>query len=684
MTGTGDFLSIVYNSFFSCESFQGGLNLPEILLSTGILFLGAIVSLTQKGRTASLTGAASAVLGSALLFHPAYEVLATGKALSFYMPWGLPLASFSFRIDALSAFFLVPIAVLSICAAVYGVQYLEPEEKHRNTGAMWCCFNLMTASMVLTVTAYNGLLFLLAWEVTALSSFFLVIFEHEREQNKHAGWVYLIASHLGAAFILVLFLMLGAHSATLDFGTFKAGAASASVIFILAVTGFGAKAGFIPLHVWLPEAHPAAPSHVSAMMSAVMIKMGIYGVLRITQILIALDGGSTWWGFLFILIGASSGILGVLFALAQHDLKRLLAYHSVENIGIITLGIGMGLLGYFYGTPLVALSGLAGALFHVLNHALFKGLLFLGAGAVAQSSGTREIDALGGLLKRMPVTGTAFLVGSMSISGLPPFNGFISEFLIYFSAFAALVTGGPALIAPSLIVILSLALIGGLAAACFAKAFSVVFLGLPRKEKTAEREVGWLMRAPMIALALCCVGAAYSSPLWIGTLVRVADSLIPIAPARVESVLPGLEAPLLMVIYVTLILVVLAVALALLRVWLLSGRQVSSAVTWDCGYVKPAARMQYTGSSFAQPIISLFRTLLPGKEKIVPIEGYFPDEGHFSTHTPDPFRTKVFNPLLTGVRQLYGKLSWVQHGILQAYVLYIVITLIALLIVVFI
>ena len=574
-------------------------------------------------------------------------------------------------------------AILAICAAVYGVQYLEPEEKHRNVGALWCCFNLMIASMVLTVVADNGLLFLLAWEVTALSSFFLVIFEHEKEQNTRAGWVYLIASHLGAAFLLVLFLMLGSRSATLDFGTFKASAASASVIFILAVTGFGAKAGFIPLHVWLPEAHPAAPSHVSAIMSAVMIKMGIYGVLRITQILIGLNGGSAWWGLLFILIGASSGILGVLFALAQHDLKRLLAYHSVENIGIIALGIGMGLLGYFSNRPLVALSGLAGALFHVLNHALFKGLLFLGAGAVAQAGGTREIDALGGLLKRMPVTGATFLVGSMSISGLPPFNGFISEFFIYFSAFAALVTGGPALVAPSLIVILSLALIGGLAAACFAKAFSVVFLGLPRKENMPEREAGWLMRIPMIALAVCCVGVAYSSPLWLGTLVRVAASLVPIAPDRAAPVLPALEAPLTVIVYLTLILVALAAVIAAVRARLLSGREVSAAVTWDCGYVKPAPRMQYTGSSFAQPIISLFRTLLPGKEEMAPIEGYFPEDGHFSTHTPDPFRTKVFNPLLVGVRQLYGKLSWVQHGILQAYVLYIVITLIALLIVVF-
>ena len=304
----------------------------------------------------------------------------------------------------------------------------------KNLGAYWFFFNGLAASMAMVAVAANGVLFLICWEVMALCSFFLVTFESEEESVQRAGWTYLVATHIGTAFLLVLFLMLGrqAGGGSLDFDTFLAArghmGAAADVLFLLALVGFGAKAGFVPFHIWLPEAHPAAPSPVSAVMSGVMLKTGIYGILRT---LTFLGAPHLWWGWLLIATGLVSGIFGVLMALAQHDLKRLLAYHSVENIGIIALGLGLGVLGVAWRLPALAVLGFAGGLLHVVNHALFKGLLFMGAGSVQHATGTREIDLLGGLIKRMPWTGRTFLIGAVAICGLPPLNGFVSELLIY-------------------------------------------------------------------------------------------------------------------------------------------------------------------------------------------------------------------------------------------------------------
>ena len=369
--------------------------------------------------------------------------------------------------------------------------------------------------MLLVVVARNGVLFLMSWELMSLASFFLVTLEDEKESVRRAGWIYLVAMHLGTAFLLALFLLLGKNAGSLDFERLSTAAAPSGVFFLLAVIGFGTKAGFIPMHVWLPEAHPAAPSHVSAVMSGVMIKTGIYGLLRMLTLL---GPPPAWWGWTLVAIGVVSGILGVLYALSQHDLKRLLAYHSVENIGIIALGLGVGVLGISYQNPTMAALGLTGGLLHVVNHAVFKSLLFLGAGSVLHATGTGELDRLGGLLKRMPVTGATFLIGAAAISGLPPLNGFVSEFLIYLGAIAGL--GSQAHIAPawplmSVLVVGGLALIGGLAAACFTKAFGIVFLGEPRSGEAAHaHEAGAAMRWPMVVLAGLCVLIGLAAPLW--------------------------------------------------------------------------------------------------------------------------------------------------------------------------
>jgi formate hydrogenlyase subunit 3/multisubunit Na+/H+ antiporter MnhD subunit len=596
-------------------------------------------------------------------------------------PWAVPYGSFSVELDALSAFFLLPILILSPLAALYGSQYLGQWRGHKSAGAPWFFFNILVASMVLVTTARNGVLFLLAWEIMSLSSFFLVVFEDEREDVRRAGWIYLVATHLGTAFLLVLFVLLGRGSEVLDFAHFKDPSSSpalASLVFALAVVGFGAKAGFVPFHVWLPEAHPAAPSHVSAVMSGVMIKSGVYGLVRV---LTFLGPPPAWWGWLLIGIGLSSGILGVLFALAQHDLKRLLAYHSVENIGIIVLGLGLGLLGLNAGLPLLAVLGFAGALFHVLNHALFKGLLFMGAGALLQATGTRELDQLGGLLKRMPWTGAAFLLGAAAISGLPPLNGFASEFLIYLGAFHGHASLSGLAVFPPMGIIAGLALIGGLAAACFAKAAGVVFLGEPRTEKAAgAREVGWLMRLPMLLLALSCALAGLCSPAIVLGLAPALGLATGLDPASVGLSLQQAYASLAGVSLAGLFfLAALALLLALHRL-LLARRPVTWATTWDCGYALPSSRMQYTASSFAWPLTGFFAFFLRPRQHLSPPTGAFPPAASLATETPDVFQENFYRPLFAWTRRALLSGRRFQQGRLQLYILYIALTLLLLMV----
>ncbi len=644
------------------------------LSGIALLAVSALAALLsgRSAKVSTLLGAGGAAAGCALALIPAVMGL-LGAPDSIRFPWGLPGGSFYAEIDPLSAFFLVPILGLSLVSAIYGSQYMMAFAGKKSLGASWFFYNFLVAGMAMAVVARNAVLFLVAWEVMALASFFLVTFENEKPEAREAGWIYLVATHIGTAFLLVFFLLGGGES--LDFDKFSAGN-QPGLLFILAVVGFGTKAGFMPLHVWLPEAHPAAPSHVSAVMSGVMIKTGIYGILRALTLL---GQPPAWWGWVLVAIGFSSGILGVLFALAQHDLKRLLAYHSVENIGIITLGLGAGMLGVSYHSPVLAVLGFGGGLLHVVNHALFKGLLFLGAGAVAHGTGTREIDRLGGLLKRMPWTGTTFLAGAAAISGLPPFNGFISEFLIYMGGFGA-IQGMPVECVLGIIVIGSLALIGGLAAACFAKAFGIVFLGEPRApEASSAHEAGWWMRLPMLLLALACLGIGLSGGYVLRILGPTITQVSGYPAAMTAGHLSSTSSLLTLLSAGAGCLLGLILILAWLRKALLHGGEIGSAVTWDCGYARPSATMQYTASSFAQPLVTLFGFLLRVKRKAAPVEGLFPQKTAFSTHSEDPAHQEMYRPLFLWLERTANRLKVIQHGRLNLYLLNVVLTLLALL-----
>jgi hydrogenase-4 component B len=652
-----------------------------IVASLAVFAVAALFAVlpAQRSVWCVRAGIFGACAGSALGLLAGVQGLFGGAIESMRIPWSVPGGELHLAMDPLSAFFLLPIAGLGLLGAVYGAGYQRGGDAKR-LGVGWFHYNLLLASMVVVVTSRNAILFLIAWEVMALSSFFLVTHEHGKAHVRNAGWVYLVATHLGTAFLLALFVILGEKAGSYEFSDFaKVGGtlppALGVAAFFFALIGFGTKAGFIPLHVWLPEAHPAAPSHVSALMSGVMIKTGIYGLIRL---LACLGTPPAWWGWCLLAVGVVSGVMGVLLALAQHDIKRLLAYHSVENIGIIALGLGVGYLGLSQGSTTMAALGFAGALLHVVNHAIFKGLLFLGAGSVLHGTGTGDIDHLGGLYKRMPWTGTTFLIGAAAISGLPPLNGFVSEFLIYFGAFTGVVGAPPVVVVSGLAVIVALALIGGLAAACFAKAFGIIFLGEPRSDHVRHaHEANGLMRGPMVVLAACCLLIGFLAPLAVRAVMPAVGMLIPVSTQALNEGIAPVLAPLGWITAGCTAFAALVGLLALLRAALLSKRTVGETGTWDCGYAQPTARMQYTASSFAQPLMAVFKGLLGTRSVGTKPQGTFPATASFASETPDPFRSRFYDPLFTRTLGLLAHLRGAQHGRVQMYVLYIALTLIA-------
>ena len=525
--------------------------------------------------------------------------------------------------------------------------------------------------MLLVVSAQAVVPFLGAWEMMAVGSYFLIAHEHERPDVRQAGRIYLVATHTGT---LLLIAMFAAWHAPAGAWTFAALAHPApgvppagALILVLALVGFGFKAGFVPLHFWLPPAHASAPTHVSAIMSGIVIKMGVYGVLRV----VSLFPGAppAWWGWTVLTIGAVSGVLGVLWALAQHDVKRLLAYHSVENIGIILMGVGVGALGSAYGHPVVAALGYAGAVLHTLNHALFKSLLFLGAGLVQRATGTRDMEALGGLAKRMPATWLAFFVGATAIVGLPPLNGFVSEWLVYLGLFQAAQVHETLRFAA--FAAAALGLIGALALACFAKVSGVVFLGAPRT--TVASEAGEAPRAllvPMFALAGACVLLGVLPLLGVTPALRVAAAVGRLAPGAVAPTLPIVSGAK----WITILagaLTVLTTGAWLVRRLLLRSRTVRASETWACGFAAATPRMQYTASSFAAPLLAMF-----GRVSGVTTHH---EGGVFETHPVDMVLDRAALPAWRRIQRLAFRLRPIQQGRLFVYLLYVMVALVLLL-----
>lgn len=607
---------------------------------------------------------------AALCAAAASAVVASGtEGASLALPWRVLGERITVGVDGLSAFFLLPALGIPFLASVYALAYYSAVDRPRSARRLRLAFGFLTAGLGTVVIARHAFAFLAGWEVMALAAFFSITAEDEREEVRRAGFVYLACTRASTLALFGAFAWL--HAATgsyaLDAVPEVAPAASAA-IFALAGIGFALKAGAVPLHFWLPGAHANAPSHVSAVLSGVLIKVGIYGIVRFTSVLPPLPVAS---GAGVLALGAASAVLGVAYALGQHELKRLLAYHSIENIGIILMGVGVGLLGRSLGHPQIEVLGFAGALLHVWNHALFKGLLFLAAGSVIHASGTGEIDALGGLARRLPRTALLFCTGAVAICGLPPLNGFVSELLVCLGLLNAAVSmhGSAQLVA--VIAIPTLALVGGLAAACFAKVFGSVFLGEPRTPAIAlAHEAPRAMLVPMAALALCCVAIGLAPQLVLGALGAALGSVDPalFEPAFALAVV----APFGLVSAAAAILLAAATAVAAL----VTRRPVRRGPTWDCGYAVPSARMQYTASSFAGGLVDLFHWALWTERRTTEVAGPFPASARLATDLPDPVLDRMILPAARWVSRASLWLRWLQRGHLHSYVLYILIAVI--------
>lgn len=606
-------------------------------------------------------------------------VLLSGRTALFELVWTLPFGPARFGVDLLSAWFLLPIFLISGCAALYARSYWQADRHPATVRKMTFFFGLMTASMSAVVLARDGISFLFAWEIMALSAYFLVSTEDEKPEVREAGTLYMITTHTGTLGLFALFPLLNLLTGSWLFpapASLAASSGLSAAIFLTALFAFGIKAGIMPLHVWLPSAHANAPSHVSAAMSGVILKIGVYGLIRSLSFFY---GVPLWWGCAVLILGVVSGVVGVAFAIGQHDLKRLLAYHSIENIGIIFMGVGVALIGQKVGSPAMMLLGMSGALLHVLNHAVFKALLFLGAGSVIHATGTREIDLMGGAARRLPYTSLLFGIGAVAICGLPPLNGFVSELLIYLGFFQG-IQGEGAGAAAAVLAAPALALVGGLAVACFVKVYGIVFLGSPRSEMhDAKHEAGWQMLGPMLLLGALCVIIGVAPGTVAGLLQRTSMTIL---PALARTGLPLQElAPMTMI---TIMGVVLLVLILIITLWYrrrLLRAPCSETVTWGCGYQRPAPRMQYSASSFAEMLTSLFAFVLkPHSHRPERITGLFPGRSRFFSHVPEVVLELLYIPELTRMYQRFSGVRKLQSGILQQYVLYSLVTLIVLLV----
>lgn len=644
--------------------------MTALALGLALIFAGGIASgllwrESKRGddafRVLALAGCMVALLPALrVLFAPAYGPLAPLVVAGRELP---------FAIDALSAWFLLAVLPVGAASAWYGVTYMDRGRGRHPVRFSHLLVALLLIGMTGVVTARAIIPFFAAWEVMALSSYLLIIFESEQLEVRRAGLYYIILTHTCTLALLCMFAAwtggdLGLRFEALPLGS-ALGAPALGLLLTLALVGFGIKAGMIPFHFWLPDAHSAAPSHVSAIMSGIVIKMGIYGLMRV---LVLAGPPPAAWGWVVLGLGMASAILGVLWALAQHDLKRLLAYHSVENIGIILMGLGLGVLGTAYGHPALALLGYAGALLHTLNHALFKSLLFLGAGAIGQATGTRSLERLGGLLRHLPRTALAFLVGSIAIVGLPPLNGFVSEWLVFRGLLGAGL-GGDGLRLAS-VAVAGLALTGALALACFTKLYGVTFLGHARDPlavPTAPEPHG--TSAPQLFLAGACVVVGVAPALLFPALLRAAALLVPggAAAADVEQVMQGVPA-----ISVVAGAVLGAVALAwLARSWVLRGRPARRVATWGCGFTAPTSRMQYTASSYAAPLLTAYGRAAGSDEQRTATS--------YHSHPHDLVLDGVGRPLWQRVVRAAGEMRFLHAGGMRWYLFYTVLCLLGLL-----
>lgn len=662
----------------ACDG-DGFMNVALLILAIVTLGMSGVPGLFGRRRGAAGQSVSTILMfaGSAVGFAGAIRCLFDAGPAVLESAWFLPWGRFSVRIDALSAVFLIPVFLIPTLGAVYGQEYWRQSDHPANGRKLRLFYGVLAASMALVVIARDSVLFLIAWEIMAVAAYFLVTTDDEDAAACKAGWVYLIAAHVGTVCLIALFALLRRATGSFSIESIPAGAIpppEATALFILALVGFGLKAGLMPLHVWLPGAHAHAPSHVSAVLSGVMLKMGVYGIVRTLSLF---PMPPAWWGGLLLTLGAASGVIGIAFALGQRDLKRALAYSSIENIGIITIGLGLALVGKALGRLEWMALGLGGSLLHIWNHSLFKSLLFLNAGSVIHAVRTREIEGLGGLSRRMPRTALLFMAGAGAICALPPLNGFVSELLIYLGLFRTAgigpVDSGMAWPFAALAVP-ALALIGALAVACFVNLLGTVYLGQPRSGAGDHaHDPPALMTLPMVLLALGCAAIGLLPGIFAPALDRAILAWTPEDGPKVNAL--AALVPFAWITRASIALVVVAVLSAAAFRFFLSRRPQAAAGTWDCGYARPTSRMEYTGSSFSQVLVGLFSWALWPRGHRPEVAGLFPRSASFKSHVPDPVLDRLILPM---VHRAGRHLPWFrifQRGQIQIYLIYFIVIL---------
>lgn len=660
-----------------------------VILALSAIFLGFFALLPPhalRARCINVAGPAVIILGCAVglwgLVDSPWEAVNSG-----FLPWGLPFGSGSLGLDSLSRIFLLPVFGLGAVCALAGCGALAhyPAEEH-NPAAHWFFFTLLILALALVMTARDAVLFMLAWELMSLAPFFLIDFDDNEQEVRQASWIYLVAAHLGAVFLMALFALLWQQADATTFSAFsQLGSGSlGSTIFVLALLGFGAKAGLAPFHVWLPEAHPVAPSHISALLSGAMINAGLYGIMRTLDFLGPLHAVPAWWGWAVLALGLTTGLVGIFKASAQSNIKRLLAYSSVENMGIMLMALGAGMVGAKAGNAWIATLGFTASLFHMLNHAAFKGLLFLCAGEILHAVHSVRLEHLGGLQKKLPLLGIFFGMGAAAIACLPPFNGFASELVLALSLAGGMELASMEQQLGLLGALVGLALISGLAAATFAKAYGMAFLGEARTG--AAQNPAPTPRLAMCALAIpagACIVLSLAAPQVFTLLSPTALALqhTGAAPtAGVFDVVVSMTNILHIIVAVGLGGVALTLALTAWRAARNQRCALRRGPTWGCGFQGGTARIQYTGASFSEPLAKLFGSGMGLKTRLHMDKGFFPARASLSVNTADRLLTHVFTPLFEKVAQLCDMLKIVQHGRIHLYILYMLATVVALLV----
>lgn len=642
----------------------------EIHLITVLLTVVALLFVSP--RLKPLLAFVGLAIGAALTTAIAIAGLSHGVEFTLY--GGQFLGNIPIRIDALSAWFILVVNFTSVTGLIYGIGYLKAYNPTRTIQALhYAMFVLFHASMIWVCSVQHSIAFLVSWEIMGLSSLFLIMFDHTDTKVIKAGINYMVQMHLSVVLLTVAFIWVYFKIGTFDFvGIGEFFKTNVNIwLFLLFFVGFGIKAGFIGLHTWLPYAHPAAPSHVSGVMSGVIVKMGIFGIFRIAYFL---TSDFLLLGEVVLTLSLLTGLFGIVNAAVHRDFKRMLAYCTIENIGLVGIGIGLGLMGLGMHNPVLYYLGFGGALLHVLNHSLFKSLLFYSAGSVYRQTHTRNMEKLGGLLRKMPHTAFLFLIGALAIGGLPPFNGFISEFLLYSGMFEGFHSTDVAI---STLMVLSaavLSVIGGVSILTFTKSFGTIFLGTPRQElKSEPTEVSKLMLLPQYAT----VAAMMAVAIFPGYFIRIAGSALcwqHFSSIELNTLsISGYESVLSHISLWSLIFIAMVGAVYTIRLWFSrTGVETTVEPTWGCGYTAPSPRLQYTGKSFSKSLGKLLNFILIEKKSYseLTVEEVFPQERKYSSYYHDFFEFRIIDPLVKGINRFIGLFLFVQNGRVQAYVVY--------------